>query len=422
MKHKSIDLPRSRAALAVSAVAVLAAMGLGACGGGSGGPGSTASQKETAAPNGIKVEGKSQSVQAADGKVALVLPHVPSSEYGVVRESIKGAAIDVAALQEAAPGAYRAFGDRASLLSGTITDLSGNGQYAIGRWMQGADSNGGMYNANQGRAWAVGKPLALTIDEGSEYHCKFEAATRPVAINGNTLPGKVKAGAAKVYVKRQASPSGSQWLSNVFDLSLEYSIGNDAAQIKSATAVPIGHVTSKPEQHAFVSRLVGSDKTKPYLTVAYTMQAPTAGTVHGVAVMACDYHPPAANDPPPATGSQTEQADRTDAAGDSSVTTDIPSLPYEASSVDRSEEVAQSDTVSPSSAASDTPSLPYDAPSGAPSEQAGHWDPAGGTSAATDTPSLQQDDPSASTLVTASTDVGAGIDWPEGEILPQDRR
>ncbi|PTB18274.1 hypothetical protein C9I57_24185 [Trinickia symbiotica] len=329
--------------------------------------------------------------------------------------------IDAAALQEAAPGAYRAFGNRASLSSGTITDLSGNGEYAIGRWTQGADSNGGTYNANQGRAWAVGKALALTIDEGSEYHCKFQAATRPVAINGNTPPGKLKAGAAKVYVKREVSPWGDLSLSDVFDLSLEYSIGNDAAQTKAARAISIGYVSSPTDQHTFVSRLVGSDKAKPYLAVAYTIQAPTAGTVHGVAVMACDYHPPAANEQPRETNSQSEQLSQSEAAGDSPAATDIPSQQHKAPPVDQSQQVGQTDTADGSRATTDTSSVPPDVPSGAPSEQAAQSDAAGGTSAVTETPSSQNDGPSLRTLVKALPSVGDGIDWPEGDVLPTDK-
>ncbi|WP_146013387.1 hypothetical protein [Trinickia symbiotica] len=348
------------------------------------------------------------------------MPQVPSSEYGVLRGNFHSAAIDAAVLQEAAPGAYRAFGDRASLSSGTITDLSGNGEYAIGRWTQGADSNGATYNANQGRAWAVGKALALTIDEGSEYHCKFQAATRPVAINGNTPPGKVNAGAAKVYVKRQVLKSGDVSRRAVFDLSLEYSIGNDAAQTKAARAISIGYVSDPTDQHTFTSKLVGSDKAKPNLTVAYTMQAPTAGTVHGVAVMACEYHPPATNEQPPATDSQSGPLSQSDAAGDSPATIDTPSQQHEAPSVDQSQQAGQTDTADGSRATTDTSSVPADVPSGSPSEQAAQLDAAGGTSAVTETPSSQHDGPSARTPATAPESVVASIDWSEGEVLPTD--
>jgi hypothetical protein len=70
--------------------------------------------------------------------------------------------------------------------------------------------------------------------------------------------------------------------------------------------------------------MFGQDPQKPYFTVAYTMEAPTTGTIHGLTVMACEMHahsadtrPTEANSAASADGHQSDQGDSGTAAMDS---------------------------------------------------------------------------------------------------------
>jgi len=264
--------------------ALIAAFGLTACGGGGDNVPTVSRKGEELPPasNGIKVDGQSRSVEVSDGMVAGLLASAPSSNYGVLSSSSGGSkwrSIKAGLFSEAAPGAYMKLGDAATLLRGTITDLSGNGHYAIGRWTDGVDSQGHTYNANQGRVWVVGQPVTTaTVTHGGTLTCALEAATRPVAIDGNTLPGRLTAGSATAYLGGDAPR---------YDLSLTYEIGHDNAQSMKATAVSLGLESSRRDQRMLFSTFLGGAPEKPYLAVAYTMQAPTVGTIHGLAVMAC---------------------------------------------------------------------------------------------------------------------------------------
>ena len=127
----------------------------------------------------IHVDGRAASVTAVDGKVDVLLMSPASTSIETMLRFM--GRMNSADLKEAAPGAYVAFGDNLSLLSGTVTDLSGNGSYAIGKWTDGSDSSGATYNRNQARFWAVGQPVDVTLKEGAVMRCTLASATRPTA-------------------------------------------------------------------------------------------------------------------------------------------------------------------------------------------------------------------------------------------------
>jgi hypothetical protein len=271
---------------------LFATMGLTACGGEGADGGSAWNKKGKWGPaanendkwgsgNVIRVEGASRSVLSKDGKLTVLWPLTPSSNYGMLQGSFTSGMVDASTLQQAAPGAYKTLGDRAALLSGTITDLAGNGEYAMGRWANGNLSNGEHYTVSQGRAWAVGTPVKVDFSRKPVFACKLHAATRPVAVDGNTPPGAVAAATAKVYVGEGPG------IDPVYDLSLSYNIGSDKAQTMTASAVSLGLVSDTVKKHTLQASFLGADALRPYLAVAYTMQAPTVGTIHGLAMMAC---------------------------------------------------------------------------------------------------------------------------------------
>lgn len=266
--------------VAVTVAALIAAIGLSACGGGGN---DVAAVKRESGGSPIKVDGQSRSVEAVDGRVAVLLPPTPSSNYGVFSSDMGGSiskSVDAALLSEAAAGAYMQFGDKVKLLSGTITDLSGTGQYAIGRWADGTDSEGRTYNVNQGRVWVVGQPVTPRVSPGSSLICALETSTRPVAIDGNTPPGRLR------YANAVVDFTDDGFEPSLYTVRLTYDIGNDALQMMSSS-VRGEMSTSRVNQQTLLYQFFGTDPAKPYLGVAYTTQSPTAGTIHGVAVMAC---------------------------------------------------------------------------------------------------------------------------------------
>lgn len=72
------------------------------------------------------------------------------------------------------------------------------------------------------------------------------------------------------------------------DVSLTYSIGADAHVTFGTTGVfTNAGAFSRLSKSTIVSYLVGADPAKPYLMLTYGIQAPTTGTVNGVAVLSC---------------------------------------------------------------------------------------------------------------------------------------
>jgi hypothetical protein len=279
---------------AAVAVAMFSAVGLSACGGGSGdGPASGAAAAAHAAigkaPALIKVEGASTSLSSEFETVSTMTPPATwmadgSLPQGDVRLSYREQAASL--LKEHAPGAYTTlpWGDETlSLSAGTVTDLAGNGQFAIGRWTAGSDSAGNSYNANQGRAWAVGAPVQVAAIQGRTLSCSLVAATRPTSSDGNTAPGVLTAADATVSADFDWWDG---WV-NQASLRLGYSIGSDVDRTFFSTDRVGAMSLSKASGSSIATTFFGPDASKPYLVVSYGIHAPTVGLVNGIAVLSC---------------------------------------------------------------------------------------------------------------------------------------
>jgi hypothetical protein len=396
MKHNAAREARNTKKTTMTGAMLLATLALSACGGGDRQPATVVNHAGEPRPPGgsaIKWEGQSQSVKAVDGEVAVLWPSNVSGNYGSLLGNFSQKNVAAQALKEVAPGAYSVLADRASLLSGMITDLAGNGQYAIGRWTNGSLVAGQSYNANQGRAWAVGTPLpTIDFSGGTELLCKSVASTRPVALSGNTPPGKLVNGSARLYV------DGSKQLA--YDLSLEYSIGSDDRQRMATSGPSLGFHSHRVKRYTLQTEVFGEHPHKPYFALAYTMEAPTSGTIHGVTVMACETQVPPAQTQPtganataPTNGSQSPQGDSGTAAIDS---------PADGSAgvVDNEKQPASSDELTlerqpegPGGGAANEPSVGKDAsPSdGSHRPEQSHPNSEGQTGGIADTPSVDEE-------------------------------
>ncbi|WP_242468511.1 hypothetical protein [Burkholderia plantarii] len=296
---------------AVVAMTAFVALGLAACGGDDDTPAQAAGGGgNTPAGTGITVEGTSKTVAADnEGNVSVMAPPMPNNKYGEISETgLSMATLPASALTEAAAGAYIGFdADQGfKLTKGVVTDLAGNGQYAIGRWTDGTDSSGATYTKNQGRMWAVGTPLQVTLTPDTPLDCRLEAATRPVDINGNTAPGKLDTATLKAQVTE--ATRGDPKLA--VDIDLGYSIGHDTQQsfkIHADNLSGVGYMSSRVGGYTTVTRLVGKDKNAPYWLLSYTFNAPTTGAISGVAALACTM--PAVQTP-----DKSDAADKTDSA------------------------------------------------------------------------------------------------------------
>ena len=243
--------------------------------------------KAEAPKSAIQVAGQSVSVEGVDGEVDVLLLSPTSASLDTISGFM--GTMKTAELKEAAPGAYIGFGDHLSLLSGTVTDLAGDGSYAIGKWTDGSDSSGATYNRNQGRVWAVGRPVDVDLKPGSVMHCTLASKTQPAAMDGNTAPGTLLDASAEI---RRGSDKDRAEMT----LSLRYSIGQDA-QTVTLESLP-GAYTSRQretshngvqrsERYAVASRFVGRDPLRPYLAASYTLHSPTAGVISGMVALSC---------------------------------------------------------------------------------------------------------------------------------------
>lgn len=285
---------RARPALFAASLALM--LGLSACGGsdhdGDADNPPAANVEETpttptptAPSSNIKVDGQSQTVQPANGGVRIALAPTQWA-YGSLPSGLSIRTVDPLTLIEAAPGAYSGFpvsdSTVVSLVSGTITDLSGNGQYAIGRWTDGSDSGGGAYNVNQGRGWTAGTPATVSLAVGQVMTCVLGAATRPTASNGNVAPGTIEAASA-TFTGAQPTPTGS--------LTLQYSIGQDEHQTLTTSSATLGGYSSNAsQQYALMGTVAGTDAAHPWYLVVYSFNTPTSGQVSGVAALGCELH------------------------------------------------------------------------------------------------------------------------------------
>ena len=243
--------------------------------------------KAEAPKSAIQVAGQSVSVEGVDGEVDVLLLSPTSASLDTISGFM--GTMKTAELKEAAPGAYIGFGDHLSLLSGTVTDLAGDGSYAIGKWTDGSDSSGATYNRNQARFWAVGRPVDVELKPGAVMHCTLASKTQPAAMDGNTAPGTLLDASAEI---RRASDKDRAEMT----LSLRYSIGQDA-QTVTLESLP-GAYTSRQretfhngaqrsERYAVASRFVGRDPLRPYLAASYTLHSPTAGVISGMVALSC---------------------------------------------------------------------------------------------------------------------------------------
>ncbi|WDD94515.1 hypothetical protein Bsp3421_004643 [Burkholderia sp. FERM BP-3421] len=280
--------------------AVVAALALSACGGGDDDDGSPpaaggASTGGTSPGGGsstaaIRVEGQSQSLSSQHATVRVLMPpagwnggQMPNGKY-----AFGSLSQPASTLTEQAPGAYVAIpflssGEIKTLTKGVVTDLAGNGDIAIGRWADGADSAGESYNANQGQAWAVGAPVVLEVPLAAQMQCSLAFATRPTSADGNTAPGKVNGATAVLTNGKDAFGR------DVVDyaLNLQYSIGGDQNQSFDASASLGGVALRSPSKTSLMSTVMGSDPKQPYLVVSYGFPATTTGNVNGLAVLSC---------------------------------------------------------------------------------------------------------------------------------------
>jgi hypothetical protein len=74
----------------------------------------------------------------------------------------------------------------------------------------------------------------------------------------------------------------------VLAISLNYSIGSDSNQTFTASNVIANSANfNSIGAYTLVSRFVGTQATQPYLLLAYGVQAPSTGTVNGMAALSC---------------------------------------------------------------------------------------------------------------------------------------
>lgn len=278
-----------------ASVALFATVGLSACGGNGDGKGLAAKPGAVAnaAGNGgqsaaIKVEGHSTALSSDFASIKVVTPPAtwaPDGAFpqGTVRLSAGSAS--ASALKAVAPGAYTTlpWGKEAlSLSAGTVTDLAGDGRFAIGRWTAGSDSAGQTFNVQQGRVWAVGAPVEVALPP-SGMSCTLVAATRPTASDGNTAPGLLKGATALVA----GATNPLRVAENSVDVSLQYSVGKDLDQTFTATVPLNGMSLSRGARSSLYTTFLGPDASKPYLVVSYGVHSPTVGLINGLAVLNC---------------------------------------------------------------------------------------------------------------------------------------
>ena len=271
-------------------VCMAASLALSACGGDgkSGAGAASAAASNGVGSKAIKAEGKSTSLSSDLGTVNVVTPPVtwgPDGAFpqGTIRLSGRG--YPTSRLKAHAPGVYTTLpwgAEELSLSTGTVTDLAGNGHFAIGRWTAGSDSAGYTYNANQGRVWAVGAPLDAKFPP-TGMSCALTAATRPTASDGNTVPGVLKGATAVI----QAGRNSRGFVDSTTSLTLQYSIGKDLDQTFTEAA-PLGSIyTSRATRSSLYATFLGPDASKPYLVVSYGVHSPTVGLINGLAVLSC---------------------------------------------------------------------------------------------------------------------------------------
>ncbi|WP_354676601.1 hypothetical protein [Cupriavidus plantarum] len=269
--------------LILSTISAATLLTLAACGGG-GGDAPAAQQPGNTPPPApvITVQGSAPAV-SADPLAVVFVPHTETSTRPVL-QSISHAAFPASLQKATAEGAYTKLGIDANSLfglnTGKVVDVSGNGDYAIGRWTDGS-SDLGQVSVNQGDHFAVGKPVKLVPDltvgaPDIKLNCTAVASTSPTATSGNFAPGKLNAATAVLDLTFAALEK----------FTLDVAIGGDA----HATATVVGSILNG----VFISngvlhhvQTLGTSQTQPYLAIGYTMPTPSSGDVSGVVILKC---------------------------------------------------------------------------------------------------------------------------------------
>ncbi|WP_354678976.1 hypothetical protein [Cupriavidus plantarum] len=272
--------------ISFAGLTTLAALALSACGGGGGdAPAPQQPGNNTPPAPVITVSGSAPAV-AADPLAVVVVPQGSTSTKSVAG-SISAANFP-AQLQKATPeGGYTQFGvDSNSLVilnTGKVVEVTGNGDFAVGRWTDGGSSVGGI-SINQGTHYAVGKPLKLLQDItlqpdltlGPKLSCIAIASTSPTAVGGNFAPGKLNSAVATI------SMSGP----TVDSFTLDVAIGSDAHATATVTGV-MPNALSISNGVLYHLQSLGTSQASPYLALGYAMPTPSSGDVSGVVVLKC---------------------------------------------------------------------------------------------------------------------------------------
>ncbi len=273
--------------LGPSAISLASLLALAACGGGGGGDGAPAGTPATTPPPAaptptITVQGSAPTV-SADPLAVVFVPQTETSTRSVL-QSIASNAFPAQFQKALNDGAYTQLGiDANSLITlngGTVADVAGNGEFAIGRWTNGSNSIGSI-SANQGAHYVVGKPITLVPDltlgaPDMKANCAVVASTSPTAISGNFAPGKLNSASAVVDLT----------LATLDSFSLAVSIGADSQATATVTSVLLtGVAQSSGVLHH--RQTMGTDPKKPLLAIGYAMPTPSSGDVTGVVVMKC---------------------------------------------------------------------------------------------------------------------------------------
>ena len=280
---KEIKLQNTNNKLLLGAIAA-AALTLSACGGGGDGGSSSSPAAATPAPSPapaptITVSGSATPV-SGDPLAVIYVPtdatsHGLSSHAGVT-------ATAPASLQVATDnGGYKALGGNVasavSLTSGSVSDVAGNGAYAIGRWTNGTSSLGNI-SVNQGAHYVVGVPLTVqrVLGPGQTLACSLISSTQPTAVSGNFAPGKVNSASAVIDLNGPLVQS----------INLDVSIGSDTHATATFTGGPITGAAPSATG-TFQIETLGTNQTKPLLGIGYTIPSPSSGDVSGVVVLQC---------------------------------------------------------------------------------------------------------------------------------------
>ncbi|MGX0939429.1 hypothetical protein ACUXQ2_005525 [Cupriavidus metallidurans] len=267
--------------LALSMISAAALLTLAACGGGGGDSAPATQQPATPTPPAptITVQGSAPAVTA--DPVALIYVPQDAVSRGASPHAYVTASVAASAQTKTAEGAYTTVGANSSvnvsLTTGTVADVSGNGNFSIGRWTNGTTSQGNI-SVNQGGHYVVGKPLALPRTPGpvANLVCSLLSSTNPTAVSGNFPTGKVNTATAQISLGGPGIDS----------FAIDVAIGSDAHATASTTGAPItgAHLATAG---TFQFETLGTDTAKPLLAVGYTIPSPSSGDISGVAILAC---------------------------------------------------------------------------------------------------------------------------------------